>query len=302
MQNIFSKIILGTVQMGVPYGLGRWQHELMPEKESFAILDAAWERGITTLDTSPEYGVAEARIAKYMRLNTNKPFHIISKIKNIPIDSENDQPQLQSWIENSPFHKLNSCASLSLLLHKEKDIYRSNVIDQLDSLIHKKKLFSWGVSVYEEDAARYAANIESCLLVQLPFGVLNQAFGRKGTIQLLSNRKKIVMARSIFLQGLLLKSDESLLGFGEEIFSLITTLRKFLTKHEFAINDFAITFASMEKGISNLVLGADDAVQLLSWKTDLELLKQLILPQMLMKDLRHLDEHSLKPQSWKKIR
>jgi len=299
MRNVFSKIILGTAQLGAPYGLGSWQHELMPEKESFSILNAAWERGITTLDTSPEYGVAEDRIAKFMRLNTHKPFHIISKIKNIPIDNQNAQTQLQNWLENCPFHKLKSCASLSLLLHKETDIYRSSVVDQLSDLTHEKKLFSWGVSVYEEDTARYAAGIDTCSLVQLPFGVLNQSFGRNGVIQMLSKQNKIVMARSVFLQGLFLKSDEGLLGCDEETHSLIDALRKFLKKHEFPTNDFAIAVASVEKGVSNLVLGADNADQVLSWKTNLDLFKRLILPETLVKDLRYINKHSLKPQSWR---
>jgi hypothetical protein len=42
MENQFSKIILGTVQLGMPYGLGPWKNELMPEATAFSILDAAW--------------------------------------------------------------------------------------------------------------------------------------------------------------------------------------------------------------------------------------------------------------------
>lgn len=71
MQNPFSKIILGTVQLGMPYGLGRWKNTLMPESEAFAILDAAWESGLTTLDSSPDYGMAEARLHRWRLLKKN---------------------------------------------------------------------------------------------------------------------------------------------------------------------------------------------------------------------------------------
>ena len=64
------------------YGFGRWANELMPEAAAFSILDAAWDNGITTLDTSSNYGVAEERIAKFMRLNPSKNFDLISKVKS----------------------------------------------------------------------------------------------------------------------------------------------------------------------------------------------------------------------------
>ena len=47
-----SQIVLGTAQLGMPYGEGIWKQSLMPEEEAFNILSAAWERGITALDTS----------------------------------------------------------------------------------------------------------------------------------------------------------------------------------------------------------------------------------------------------------
>ena len=65
----------------MPYGLGSWKRKLMPEAEAFRILNAAWEKGITTLDTSPEYGLAEERVFRFMKENSTRKFHIISKMK-----------------------------------------------------------------------------------------------------------------------------------------------------------------------------------------------------------------------------
>ena len=79
-----SQIVLGTAQLGMPYGEGIWKQSLMPEEEAFNILSAAWERGITALDTSPDYGLAELRIAKFLSRNPQKQFHVISKIKDYP--------------------------------------------------------------------------------------------------------------------------------------------------------------------------------------------------------------------------
>ena len=59
-----------------------------------------------------------------------------------------------------------------------------------------QEMFCWGVSVYKETTARYAAET-TAVCCTTAFGA-NQAFGRNG-IELLS-KKKIVMARSVFLR------------------------------------------------------------------------------------------------------
>ena len=301
MENPFSQIILGTAQLGMPYGLGKWKHDLMPEGEAFAILDAAWEQGITTLDTSPEYGVAEERIAKYLEENPDKSFHVISKIKTIPDDDRAVGASLQSWFKSCPFINLNNSASLTLMLHRETDIYRNAVIEGLTEMKAQAKLFCWGVSVYKETTARYAAETDSCFVVQLPFGVLNQAFGRNGVIELLSKQKKIVMARSVFSQGLLVSYGQNSIKLEEATIHLIDRLHALLTAQNFFINDFAVAVAMHEKGLNHLVLGADTADQLLSWKIHETSSETLNVPAEILKQLRELNSASLKPQKWKNV-
>mgnify|MGYP001238357958 CR=1 FL=1 len=123
MKNQFSKVILGTVQLGMPYGLGLWKNEMMPEATAFSILDAAWNGGITTLDTSSNYGVAEERIAKFMRLNPSKNFDLISKVKSINND-KNLYIRVRDIVRGNPILGLDNCSSFSLLLHSEGDILR----------------------------------------------------------------------------------------------------------------------------------------------------------------------------------
>ena len=108
----------------MPYGLGSWKRKLMPEAEAFRILNAAWEKGITTLDTSPEYGLAEERVFRFMKENSTRKFHIISKIKNIPSEKHSAQSFIKDWFTKSPFVDLDNCLSLSVLLHNEADIRR----------------------------------------------------------------------------------------------------------------------------------------------------------------------------------
>jgi aryl-alcohol dehydrogenase-like predicted oxidoreductase len=57
-----SKIGLGTVEIGLPYGIG--VTDLPTEKEAEHILKSAVDMGITYIDTARGYGVAEERIGK----------------------------------------------------------------------------------------------------------------------------------------------------------------------------------------------------------------------------------------------
>jgi aryl-alcohol dehydrogenase-like predicted oxidoreductase len=57
-----SKLGLGTVEIGLPYGIGT--RDLPTDQEAETILQTAVEMGITYIDTARGYGVAEERIGK----------------------------------------------------------------------------------------------------------------------------------------------------------------------------------------------------------------------------------------------
>ena len=259
MQNPFSKIILGTVQLGMPYGLGRWKNTLMPETEAFAILDAAWEMGITTLDTSPDYGMAEARIAKYLKAHKTKPFQVISKFKHIPTEAENVQASFQNYFDDCPFTDLDACSSLSILLHKEADIYRPEVLGKLDAAVQCGLIMQWGVSVYDDDFAKYAEKIETCSMIQLPFGVLNQSFRRSGCIDYIGSKKTLLHARSIFTQGLLFLENDSLQDLSPEVRDIVNHVSKMANLSGQSKMQLGFRFVISMEQINSVVLGVDKA-------------------------------------------
>jgi len=64
--SVASKIVLGTVQFGLDYGINNI-HGQVSEDESFSILKFAWEHGIDTLDTAHSYGNSEKVIGNYIK-------------------------------------------------------------------------------------------------------------------------------------------------------------------------------------------------------------------------------------------
>ena len=66
-----SKITLGTVQLGLNYGINNAEGQ--PSKElAGEILSAAVKGGITSLDTSSDYGTSEKVLGEYFAEHREK--------------------------------------------------------------------------------------------------------------------------------------------------------------------------------------------------------------------------------------
>src|SRR5438552_1224712 len=77
-----SKLVLGTVQLGMNYGVNNTTGQ--PNKEeAFSILDTAWEGGVNTFDTAVAYGTSEEVLGEWLSSRSLQgSVHVISKIKN----------------------------------------------------------------------------------------------------------------------------------------------------------------------------------------------------------------------------
>ena len=75
-----SKLILGTVQLGLNYGVNNNFGKPSKEK-AFDILNSAYDEGIRTLDTAEAYGNSQEVIGSFMKDNKQKKFNIITKLK-----------------------------------------------------------------------------------------------------------------------------------------------------------------------------------------------------------------------------
>ena len=270
----------------------------MPEREAFKILDAAFERGITSLDTSPDYGLAEARIARYLTTNPDKHFHIISKIKKLEFDANPIDGGFEQWLDNCPFLNLDNCSSISVLLHREKAIRNRRVRDVLSDAVDSKRLRQWGVSIYGPEAALIANTIDACKIVQLPFGPLNQSFARSGLIAQLEGRGKIVIARSVFAQGRLIEliKENSEDRCADE--DMIVDIRRALVNNGISITNFALSLALSEKGVASVVIGADSPNHINSWSNEVAFDQLKLLPLPLLAKIRAYDGDLGKPQLW----
>lgn len=75
-----ERIVLGTVQLGLPYGR-RAGAGTMPEDAARAILDGAWSLGIRAFDTAEAYGESAARLERWLReRGVAAEAHVVTKV------------------------------------------------------------------------------------------------------------------------------------------------------------------------------------------------------------------------------
>ena len=281
------------MQLGIPYGIGHWKDHLMPKKEAFRILANALDQNINTLDTSPEYGVAEKRIAEFMIRNPEKNFHIISKIKSVN-DDENLYIRVRDIVRKNPIVALKNCSSFSLLLHSEADISRSDLVSALDELVASGEISQWGVSLYDSRNAEIAAKIEGCKIVQLPFGFLNPTFGRDGYINMLWLHGKLVHCRSVFTKGLLFNTDLS----GDPVGFSLKKFFSLAIEKGVSPASLALSFVISTQGVASAVVGVDRCLHL----KDLDENALLKLEKADVAEINDLAKHAIldnvRPEKW----
>lgn len=100
-----SKFTLGTVQLGIDYGIANKGGKPDIEK-SFSILKTAEELGINAYDTSEAYGDSENVLGKYFSEKSDKTIQplIITKVRAKPGDEEEGtdlEKNITSYVEAS---------------------------------------------------------------------------------------------------------------------------------------------------------------------------------------------------------
>lgn len=75
-----ERIVLGTVQLGLPYGR-RAAGAAPDRKRCFEVLDAAWARGIRSFDTAEAYGDAAGRLSEWIKSRgVAGSCHVVTKV------------------------------------------------------------------------------------------------------------------------------------------------------------------------------------------------------------------------------
>ena len=286
-QNITEKIVLGTAQFGMDYGIANVGGK-PTKKEVFGILDLAWKKGIRRFDTAPGYG-SETLLGEFIAANgIQNEVILLTKIPSLGNSSDYKQ-SIKTSLELSL--KNLGCTIEVLFFHNPVD---SKLLleypEFFEKLLHDYLVSTLGVSVYKPEEIEKLSGCVFELAFQFPFNVLDRRFEQVSIPQ----GKRY--ARSIFLQGLLASKNGLRPDAPEELHSLQNEYHSKLTGHQLNPVQFAVSFVSSNDAVDHFLIGVDSAKQL----QDI-----LILNSYNQKDIAvfavlpvNTDEHWLDPRNW----
>lgn len=264
-----SKITLGTVQLGMNYGIAN--NGGQPDKEkSFSMLECALDNGVTSLDTARTYGNSEDVIGGFFsEKGISEIPYMTSKLKiGLPLDasSKDVEAAMYNSVETS-LEKLGINRLDCLMLHTASDMtsYGETVPKVLAEMVKKGYTKRVGVSVYTSDELDIMMQNDVYEATQLPMSVFDQKLIYEGYLERLKQKKIAVFVRSVFLQGLFFLNpdtitDPILLEYAKPY---IEKLIDFCKTENMSIAEFAISYIRDVEGVTSLVLGADTKEQVM---------------------------------------
>ena len=251
--NITEKMVLGTAQFGMDYGIANLNGKLSKDVV-FRILACAWERGIRRFDTAPCYG-SEALLGEFITANGIKDEAIVlTKIPSLygVSDFQTDIiTNLESSLKNL------GCPIDVLFFHNPVDsgLLLSD-LQFFETLLNDYLVSTLGVSVYETKEVESLSGCQFELAFQFPFNVLDRRFEQVSMPQ----RKRF--ARSVFLQGLLASTNDLRLDAPVELLNLQKEYHDRLAKHNLESVAFAVSFVANNDAVDYFLFGVDTEKQL----------------------------------------
>jgi aryl-alcohol dehydrogenase-like predicted oxidoreductase len=283
-----SKLILGTVQLGVDYGINNISGKPTEEK-AFSILDYAFKNGIEILDTADVYGTAQTVIGNY-HLTSGNIFKVNSKFKgnSLPI-----KIQITKILSELNIESLNV-----LFYHDFNDFINfPNLLPELVDLKQEGKFSKIGLSVYDNLEFESAVNNPSIDVIQLPFNLFDNINERGKLIKIAKENNKIVQIRSVFLQGLFFRDPLSLNGKLNPLAKYLAKINEIAKNHNLTIEELAFGYALLQTQIDEIIIGVENQSQLIK---NIELFAMSFDSSILeeVNKLKIIEKELLYPKNW----
>jgi aryl-alcohol dehydrogenase-like predicted oxidoreductase len=257
-----SELILGTVQLGIDYGINNRKGKPSLD-ESFEILNTAYDKGIKIIDTALGYGDSENIIGSFMKM-TNKHFEMITKLPKF-----NRNELLIDQLNDSIKH---SCAKLGVskidyyLYHNFQDILLyPDTFEYLLKLKDKGIIGKIGVSIYDIEEMDYLINNmlkQHVDIIQLPFNIFDLRWIKGDWFKKAKEKGIEISVRSVFLQGLFFLSEKKSFTVHCNTYQYIEKLNTLSKIKNITIEQLALSYVKSIEEIDWILIGCENKMQL----------------------------------------
>ena len=270
-----NKLILGTAQLGLDYGITNYEGKPTFQK-SFELIKECLNNGVYQFDTAQAYGNAEKKLgeasiklASFMA----KTMRIITKLE-LPINLQKSMKHLKTNILDT------------VLLHNFKHLQDNNseIWKQLQKYKTQNRIRKIGVSVYTIRELKMALQYPNMDIIQFPLNVFSLSklnnlnnnrsnsnrFSTNNIIHLIKKFNVEIHVRSIFLQGILFLNPTdtnyqkviSRIPNGEQLAKYLNKLQQVQDELNLTRCQLLISIILSQDWISGIIMGVDNIQQL----------------------------------------
>lgn len=301
-----SRLTLGTVQLGMEYGVANTTG--VPNSiKIMSLLQNALSHGVNCFDTARAYGKSEEEIGEFLSLGNQNQVRVVTKLGLLNELTESSSKASVISAVNASFFQ--SCHSLglkkidTLLLHRWDHYtgWGGAVWKRLVELKNSGLIRVIGASVSNPNEAVEALLNPEIGHLQFPVNLLDWRWRSEGFITAVSARPDVVIhARSVLLQGLLTLDAKDWFSMPElDANKLCTFLDKMVIdlKRENRI-DLCIAYVLSLPWVTSLVIGVETLEQL---QTNLGYLNKALSIEelkMIEENCPIVPEQFLNPANW----
>jgi aryl-alcohol dehydrogenase-like predicted oxidoreductase len=254
-----SRLMLGTVQFGMPYGIANRAGQ--PSYETACdILRCAYGGGVRCLDTAAEYGASQEVIGRALReLGIADTVTVATKVRHVGATAPQD---VERTIEESVGNSLRALGLEVLpicLFHGEQDFAH---VAALLRLKERGLIRHIGSSVMTTDAATAILRSGLADAVQLPVNLLDQSFVRRGVIAEAQQRGVAIFARSVYLQGLLVMPEQEIPPHLADVLPVRLRLDALASNAGMSLAEMALRYALSLDGVTCALVGVETVEQM----------------------------------------
>jgi len=288
-----SKLSLGTVQFGLDYGIANTQGQ-PSQKDVDNIIQYVYDNDINCFDTAQAYGNSEEVLGK--SIHDKKDIFVISKLKSQLFKND----LLENINKSLTNLKINSL--YGLLLHDSELLYHweKEYIAIADSLIEKKIIKYFGVSIYTNEDFELAIENPSIKFIQIPFNIFDQRAISENWFKKAKENNKLIFIRSVFLQGLLLMDIDKVPENLEIAKKYLHMFESYCDRMKISKNELALSFVDTIAKESLILFGCDNLKQahenIRSFNNLKELDKTII--ENIINDFKDMDDKIYNPTKW----
>ena len=284
-----SKIVLGTVQLGLNYGISNTTG-ITTGDEAGKIFKIAKKNDINLLDTAINYGNSENVIG------TTCGFNIITKIPMVPKNLSLNEMEfwINEQIDNS-LDRLKIDKLYAALLHFPEQLFDTNgrdIFKALSKLKKNKKTNKIGITAYSAKVVEDIINSYEIDLVQIPFNLINQELLRSNILSNLKKRNIELHVRSIFLQGLLLIGKKDLPQKFSKWSNIFDNWYEWLIDENISPLDACLSFVNSFNEINKVIIGINNSQQLE------QILRSTTKKNLKFPDMYSDDKKLINPSNW----